>query len=290
MTNNLTISPPSCTNLKGVVYKLCLPEVIKCYVQDTTGLITLCDKVYNCNRCQSDGEYYVPFMTGDKIMLQTQIKDTTNDKQNPSLDTYTVCMIGSGTKIDVNTFLSKSMVAYGCKKSFQIWEIDTSLFTDDCFKLEFSTSEETYCSQEFRREKCANTVLVSSDRSGSDCLGNCYDTPSSYDGDLIEYTNALRVHGIVLRTGTETSYNGKRVVIRDKYSLKLTKPIAEFMLNYLTKSIFGTDLKDEYSEVYINGELYYFEGLNVTNKIYSNMFLIEFEIFKECKTTFSCKK
>jgi hypothetical protein len=62
------------------------------------------------------------------------------------------------------------------------------------------------------------------------------------------------------------------------------------MLNYLTKSIFGVDKDGDYASVLINGETYYFEELNIKNKVFSNTFLLDFEVFKECKdNSGSCK-
>lgn len=46
-------------------------------------------------------------------------------------------------------------------------------------------------------EACEPTILIQSKRSTTDCFGYCYGQPDSYEGDLIEYNNQIRVHGFI---------------------------------------------------------------------------------------------
>lgn len=270
-TNKLIISPSTCTNFNGVIYKICLPNVDLCEIQDVNGLITNCDNVYNCNRCQTDGKYYVPILEGDTLMLQTQFKGS---KASPSAGAFTASLVtDSGVNTNEGSFITKT-AHYGCGITYQLWTVNLSAIVETCFKIVFSDGVNEYCSQEFRKEKCIDTVTVESTHDGKDCMNNCYENG---------YSNKIRLHGKLLRLGTVNSYDGKRAVIRETYSLRLTKRVPEFMLNYLSKSIFGVDKTDDYASVKINGETYFFEDLNVTNKVFSNTFLLEFEVFKECK-------
>jgi len=289
MINYLTITPQTCTNVKGVIYKYCLPEKIICYEQNTDGLIAECDMLHNCIKCQSDSEYYIPFYSGDKIMLQLQLTDVTNsDKKNPTSGfgtAFTVKLIGSnGTITDMALFLSRKTVSYGCKKSFQTLEIDTSLFDDQCFKLEISNGVDTYCSQEFSRIlSCINTLTLESLIEGKDCLGNCYERPTAWVGDQFNYSNKIRIKASLINAGISMSIEGKKKVIRTNKIVRLGEKIPQFMLNYLVKSIFSGPMNKEYSEIWINGELYYFESFSTSNKLENtNMFLGDFTVFTEC--------
>lgn len=297
MTNILTITPETCTNIKGQIYKICLPEKVYCYNQNVEGLITDCDNVYNCNRCQTEPEYYIPFFLGDKLMIQTQLADTYNsDKRNPTAGwgtAFTACLVGSnGTLTDVTQFTSRRFIGWGCKQTFQVLEIDTSLFPDDCFKIQIAAvGGSEVCTQEFRRvNSCNKTLLIESIQTGKDCLNNCYDLPSKYVGDSFKYSNKIRLRGSIYKTGITTTYDGKKKVIRDNYKLNISDIIPEFMLNYVVKQLFGSNVNDEYPEIIVDGETYYFDGVNTQNRLTdSHMFLVSFDLFRECKDIKKCR-
>ncbi len=300
-TNILTITPETCTNVKGQIYKICLPPKIYCYNQNIEGLITLCDKVYNCNRCQTESEYYIPFFAGDKIMIQTQLADYYNaDKRNPTSGwgtAFKACLVGSnGTLTDVTQFTSRRFVGWGCSQTYQVLEIDTSMFTDDCFKIQIQAMDGgdvayEVCTQEFRRIlSCAKTLMIESVQTGKDCIGNCYDLPTKYVGDSFKYSNKIRLQGTIYKTGITTTYDGKKKIIRDNYRLNIGEIIPEFMLNYVVKQLFGANISDEYPEIIVDGETYYFEGVNTQNRLTdSPMFLVSFDLFKECKDRVKCR-
>lgn len=271
--------------------------------QPTDGLFSECGEGWNCTHCASDADFHIPFVRGDKIQLLTTLYDGYNpDPTNPAN--------GFGSFIraelhgDVSTitnyaaFSSRAMVAYGCGRSYQIIEIDTSLFVDCVFTVQITayandgegTITQEVCSQEFGEVPAkASTVLVKGVHSKRDCFGGCYGLPDAYVGDLIEYDNTLRFFGYV--KGGDASVErvvsqgqSSSVSVEDQYIFQLGRPIPRFLHLVLIKQFLAGDTILVDDEEYLTPTS--FSTSNEMEK--GEMYLYGVTLTRECDTGISC--
>jgi hypothetical protein len=131
----------NCVNVKGIASKWCLPLVEDCEPTATDGILTQAGQTWNCNLCPTDEPYYIPYVKGDKIMLQTRAIDRFSlDKTSPDKgwgDWINAEMhFADGTKLTVlNSFASRWLAGWDGRGNYQLLEIDTSFFTGTCFKV-----------------------------------------------------------------------------------------------------------------------------------------------------------
>lgn len=301
MNNYVLILPQRCLTLESRTGLICLPEKQLCLDIPTDGFLVECGQAWNCTRCASDGIYHHPFFGGDKIQIQFPFFDSYNPNPENPINGFgpfvRVRFMGdvSGVLTDLSLFASRSMVAHGCGKSYQIIEIDTTLFPDCVWSLEVATytpdgnQSQRICTQEFGRvSNCDDTIVVSSDYSGKDCFGNCYGEPDAYTGDLIQYDNTIRLYGYFKNEGgsfTKTISNGRKtsISLQETFTLQLGKKIPPYVKNILLKQILSGDV------VYVDGEDYRVDSFTISNEIESGrMFLFAVEVFKECESTTGC--
>ena len=290
----LTISPKTCTNLGGKAYRLCLPPRNLCEDVNESGndtLITEIGKHWNCNTCQADAKYSIPYVKGDVIHLQTQFYDSHNaDRKNP---TAGFGFMMDAVVTDGTTRIPMSgMVAYGCGRNFQITVIDTSALNLDCWAVEFTvyngdgSVRRTAQSQEYARisdTECRETVLIRGEGRGIDCFGNCYDNPDAFAGDLVVYNNAMRFWGSVYDTGGNfdkpaytSDYFGSESTTT--YRMALSRKIPPFAKNVLLRQLMKAP------KVTIDGERYDLESFSVDNQVSKGrMFLFGVDLERKCK-------
>lgn len=137
----LLIKPETCLNANVTEYIFCLPRKEFCGLEPN-GFLTECDEKWNCNHCDSDRQYFIPYYAVDKTQIQTTFSDSYNaDRKNPvsGFGTYIKAILLQKNESPVTdmSFLSCKMVAWGCGKSYQIIEIDTSLITDSCWSITY---------------------------------------------------------------------------------------------------------------------------------------------------------
>lgn len=292
-----TILPQSCTSLGGVAYELCLPPRQFCETgTDGEGTPTNATLIsgegehWNCNTCQVDEKYNIPYVDGDVIHIQTQFYDGYNaDRTAPvsGFGSFIVAVVTDGvTRIPVT-----GMVGYGCGRSFQVTEIDTSEIALDCWTVEYSiynagdVLRRTAQSQEYGKisaDECSSTILVRGEGRGVDCFGNCYDEPSAYVGGLIAYNNAMRFWGSIHDVGgsfeksdTSGEYFSADVVV--PYKLSLHRKVPPFAKNALLRQLLSAP------KVTIDGEVFDLDSFSIDNEVKKGrMFLFSVEMERKC--------
>lgn len=302
MDNHVLITSDSCLNIDSKQLQVCLPPRELCITTPTDGILAECGKEWNCNLCGVDGEYLQPFRRGDKIQIQTNIFDSYNPNPQQPTASFTnwirVTFVGEmNTTSSLAFFTSRTMTAYGCGKSYQIIEIDTSLFPDCRFKVKFEALDdennviEEYCSQEFGEvDDCLDTVLIRGKHTKKDCFGTCYGVPDAYFGDLIPFDNSLRFYGYWRNTGgsfTKTIISNNRVssiTLQESFEFQLGRKIPPFASNILLKQMFAGDT------VCLDGEEFTVDSFSIQNRIEKGrMFLYGVEVFRQCEDVKGCK-
>ncbi|MGV6816108.1 MAG: hypothetical protein ACWA44_02425 [Thiotrichales bacterium] len=296
MNNFVTLAPASCRVLNSDQIRFCLPEKEICLSQPTDGILSECGQSWNCTKCAADSEYLIPFIRNDKIQILTRMYDGYNaDPENPVHGWGTFIraeFMGdvSGTITNLAAFTSRKMVAWGCDQSYQILEVDTSLFPDCIFSIQITTYNtsgdiiEQVCTQEYGEVNSkAKVVMLTGNNTKKDCFGGCYEAPDAYVGDLIMYDNSIRLHGYIKASdiskesivvqGTTT-----RTEFEDQYIFQLGAPIPPFMHRVLMRQIMAG------STVTIDGETYDVpESLSSSNDLDRGyMFLYSLTLTKEC--------
>lgn len=294
-----TILPQSCTSLGGQAYTVCLPAKSFCEPQtdgdgSVPGNATLVAPIgehWNCNTCQADEKYSIPYKSGEVIHIQTRFYDSFNaDRTDPvsGFGDFIEAVVTDGvTRINVT-----GMVAYGCKGSFQVTVIDTAAIALDCWVVEFTvynadtTVRRTAQSQEYAKvsdAECKNTVLVKGEGRGTDCFGNCYETPDAYVGDLVEYDNSTRFWGSIHDTGDafekgDTSGDYFDTEVTTPYRLALHRKIPPFAKNALIRQLLAAP------RVTIDGDVYDIDSFSLDNQVKrGRMFLFTVELERRCR-------
>lgn len=269
MQNVKFIIPVNCTNLNQTSTSYCLPSVVSCNVEPQ-GLLDYCDRLWNCNpECQVDTKYWMAFQVGDKIQIQTQFYDTDNGINSLTVDydaffdTVTFCGdVNNFT--DTSLFACRKMIAFKNGKSYQILEIDTSLFTDTSFSISFTKGQRTVCTQHFRlADECDSTITLKSSCTKIDCFNYCYGQPDSFIGDNIEYDNTIRIFGSIVKSGfgTEIIEQGKTTkgIIRDNYSVYFKGKVPDYMAEIISKQMMNC------GKVIVDGIEYKYESFSISD-------------------------
>jgi hypothetical protein len=287
MSSNVSfIEPTTCVNANQRSVSFCLPAVVDCNVPPM-GILAPCDELWNCNlSCQQDVKYYMPYVSGDLIQIQTRFYDTDNSVSGMTVDYATffdnvsLCT-PTQTITNLASFSTRQMMAFLDGKSYQIIEIDTALITDGAFHLSFEKDGVEVCSQHFQEVDCENTIQIKSGCSITDCFKNCYGVPDTYIGDLIEYDNTLRFYGSIGESGfgTEIFEVGKRKkgVIKTDYDIYFKGTIPPYVKDIVVSQMFAC------GTVEINGEEYEFDSLVVGDAIkVGSMWHFSITVYKEC--------
>lgn len=200
-----------CINLDGTTLESCVLRVVDCDRTDNELLLTDCDKVYMCNRCQTDPIYYMPWVTGMKIMIQTKFVNTV-DSTPESPDAGWGSYI-SAELLDFNfnvieslytNISSRYLVGYEGGESYQVIEIDTSLpaFSSlSCFMIRINALDNTgstyrsVCTQMFRTlGPCEEALELEGQYNYRDCFDNFYGLPEQgawVGSERFAYRNSL---------------------------------------------------------------------------------------------------
>ena len=211
-------------NIHGRSGLFCLPRT-NCR-PDGTGLFT--DESWNCNRCMGEPKAYMPWIPGDVFYFQTNFADLHHDDPEEPVDGFAptatvsddysfraeLCYPG-GSSLVLNQFTIETMVAWNGENSYQIVVVDTDLpLFDDliCWELKISVLDEdgevvdSMSTQTFKKALCeGDTVLIKSNYSTFDCLGNYYGSPVAFAGDEILFNNRLRFFGLVANIGISSN-------------------------------------------------------------------------------------
>ena len=287
----VSILPESCTSLGGLAYQLCLPTKKFCDPENTSGSVVPIGTGFNCNVCAPDTSYFIPYKSGDVIHIQTQYFDSYNvNRKNPTngFGTFIDAVITDGVaRIPITT----GMVAYGCGKSFQTLEIDTTSLALDTWTVEYTVNNADGSprllaqSQEYCKVSdldCRNTMLIQGKGKGQDCFGNCYSEPEAYTGQLIEYNNQMRFFGSVKDTGgtfdkPESSGGFFSATTFENYRLFLGKKVPPFVKNVLLKQLLAAPT------TIVDGEEFTIDSFSVDNQVKTGrMFLFGVDLVREC--------
>lgn len=283
----------------GQANEFCLPETIDCTPTPDDGLIQLCDERWNCNLCQTDKRYWVPYYAGDKFMLQLAFRDKYNpDPENPvdGWGTFVRAFLinsqtGATVSSNVADFASRYLVGWANGGSIQLIEVDTSLpaFNNlPCWRIEFKSYKPAglgvevdgeYCTNDFAMEVCG-LVGIRSEIDGYDDMGNWYGeiTGTIGVGDYFQFDNWIRAHASVTFTGivNEKYIVGRRRAGGDTaevHIFEILVAVPPFMFRYLTKAIFAG------YEVEIDGKTYQCPSQSIQRKNKgSNMFVFSVDL------------
>jgi hypothetical protein len=230
-----------------------MPKVVDCNPQNTDGILTFEGDEWNCNPiCPADSSYFVPYVSGDFIDIQTRFHDSSSDPNDFYLTVELLDKFGNVESNIKSEFLADWMVGIDNKDlSYQIVRIDTSLIELDCFQLRFSYQGVVYTTQWFRpTEQCKNYIKIKSEHR-TDCFGNYYGETDRWAGsNNIQFNNEMRYKATLKYGGTVVSSENNLIY----YRLITDEMLAPFANNLLAlmhlagKKVFIEDV--EYS---ING-------------------------------------
>lgn len=265
---------------------------------------------WNCNLCGADMPFFIPFLRGDIIPLQTNFADNFNtDPENPTYgirstgaaDWYVMIELqdstGSTISSQVDTFADVHYVAYSQKwGAVQTWFVNTGYFptTLKCWRLKItyyyydqisaSKQIERVLYSEYYKEftNCGPTIVIESTYEGADCYGNIYDTfaETTGVGGINPYYNSIRIEGEIEFTGNDenadiTTDYGKvlRRTITSNYRIN-SGIVAPFFARMLDRVVRG-------SVVTINGEQYKNFTFEKNNDA-SRMWVVDLQFTKDC--------
>jgi hypothetical protein len=291
------INQASCVQFDCLFAEVCLQELEDCDQTPTDSLLVECDQKWNCNLCDTDEEYFIPYKRGEKIQIQTIFTDLySDDRTNPdTTDWLTVELYNQNGFLtsDKSLFLSRWLFGWNGSNNYQIFEIDTSLFASKCFSLKFITEDGVeLCSQDFNEidQYCSpETILIRGMHEDFDCNGFYYGKPisSTGSGDAFQYDNTMRMWaGMYARPATleKTVFASKQISaqVDEVWSLVLNQPIPPYIDRLLVKTYLQapiTRVTDDASKT---------RNLQITShsardKIdYSNMMLYSADLFIRC--------
>lgn len=311
MNNFLTIQPQTeCKDLGSFfTQEICLPTVEICDETPTDNILTHCGSQWNCNLCPQDKEYFIPYVSGDKIQIQTMFLDFYNsNKESPVtgwgatpangfMAAVLYDNVGNSISITLSDFASRSMVGWNGTNSYQIIEIDTGLSifdTNKCWQLEIRAYDtdnfitQTLCSQMFAERPCERLVKLKGTFDTFDCDKHFYGSPVAYVGDNFRYDNTLRYYGQLVDTGVrvnKTVVGIKRTVIVSSMvkTLALHGLHPPFIKNILFNQHIGAQ------QFYINDVEHEQDQISFDNLISrGNMWQIEQDVEKVCELYTVC--
>ena len=285
--------------------RILLPVRVSCDPTPVNTILVECDKRWNCNLKQTERPYFLPYLPGDKIILQTLFLDLYNpDPTNPA-DGWTndhstfmgadLCDI-DGTLIssDLSTFSSRNLVGWSGLNSYQLLEIDVDRIISNyptlkCWNIKIKSKDaqsnlKEVCTQDFvlADAGCQSTVVFESEYKEFDGLGNYYG-----GGDFV-YSNRLRYWGAITdRAGSiEKVVYAERAVRTDFFDLKRFSPHRS-MPPYLVNMLMQVHLSG--AKIFIDGDQYRVDTFAPTNQLgTSRMFWFEVDLLWEIELNFRC--
>ncbi len=280
MDNIITMPATGCVVMGHIVRAFCLPVKKLCDNTVPDGLLSECDKLWNCSPvCAGDTPYFIPVPEDGTFMLQTNFNGSGEWGSwiNIVLTDHMGTVINS---LSENDFGVRWMTGRSKKHSYQTIEIDVSAIDMDCFGFKItSTSGHEVCTQIYRKEKCSNLVEVEGLMSGHDCWNNYYGDPvGAYTGTSFKYSNKIYLKGMAKYYGGSTDLDDD--VIKEYTRVHPSEKIAPFMMRYLFNKILSTE------KVKVNGAEYRNDGSGTFNPVGSGtMFFPIMEFYTTCTTS-----
>jgi hypothetical protein len=264
---------------------------------------------WNCNLCGADMPFYIPYLVGDILPLQTNFVDNYNsDRENPaygfksglSMDWYVMVELqdkdGVTVANNIETFCDTYYVGYSQQYgSVQTWFVNTGLLPVSlkCWRLKItyyyydtvsaSKQVERVLYSEYYRlfEECTETTVIESVYDGKDCYGNIYDAiPTTLGANVLPYYNFIRIEGEIELIGTDENVEtqtdfGKvlRRTIIENYRIQ-SGIVAPYFARMLDRVVRG-------SVVTINGTQYKNFSFSKNNEA-SRMWVVSLDFTKEC--------
>ena len=208
-----------------------LPIRINCATNQPPFLLNEGDS-WNCNLCGADKPFFIPFLIGDIIPLQTQYPDNYNTdpaiinfgfKDTLAADWYVEVELQDANGATISSFIDVFCTDYWVSHSadvgsLQTWFINTALLPSflECFRLKITyyffnqitalkEVERVIYTEYYQKVKdCERYSVITSDYDTSDCYGGIYTSPLNYLGTSnIAYYNFIRLEGENERQGNE---------------------------------------------------------------------------------------
>lgn len=267
------------------------------------------DTPWNCQLCQTDAPFSIPYYRGAKFMLQTRFVDILSpDPTTPTTPWGTGWVAelydsdGNLVTDNFDLFASRYLAAWDGRGSYQVIEIDTSLDQFnflDCWSVKIIALDSEgnnigeYVSHHFRETKsmCDRLVWIEGLYENYDCYGQYYGDPVGVITKFEEfrYTNAILAPFHVLDwedTFEKTIFSGKTVVteLSRTYLAAMQEIIAPFFKNYISRVILPAQ------EVYFDEQLYEIDEFTLDNKLNTGtrMFLFDIQLIKSCRIDHRC--
>lgn len=297
--SNFVLLPISgeCADYDCGAQVLCLPPFEDCDGTPRDSLLTRCDLRWNCARCETDDVYFTPYVDGERIQIQTLLADFASpDRKNPTETSWLTVELWSSKTGQLLTsnqalFISRSIYAWSGSNNYQIFEVDTSLFPNDCWFLKFVASDgRELCTQDFQRisDVCPDeTIRITGVHEEFDCNGFYYGEPVGYTGDNFKYDNTIRLWaGLQAIPGTirKERFGLKTIsaVVRAQYRLVLHKPVPPYIEKLLLRTYLAAPevrIVTDQEEI-VEAEITSYSPRNRIN--YNNMLLFNADLFIEC--------
>lgn len=286
---------------------IALPVKTDCSPTRKDWLLTECNEQWNCTKKKFDLPYYLPFESGDIIMLQTLFNDGYNiNPKNPSdTDLIDISFLDEGGDVVDGLTISnicKVMVGWNGEQSYQVISIDTAQLPNDlrCFTVMIkaikavrdgygnvtSTSvSDQVCTEHFRIVECDTTIKVRSLYDRYDCFGNWYGAPITYAGDYLIYNNTLRYDGFIRDSGMQVTKeadgdNITSITTRKTFDLTLRNPIPP----YLKNTLYG----QHFSGLVLLVDGIEYKVTEAQTEAFGNMFKVQQEVWQECSSGKMC--
>jgi len=284
----------SCTNVFFDSSTICLPVREDCNpgVGDEPGIIVFPGDEWNYNLCQTDKCYFTPYFRGDKIQIQTLFVDPGKEiptAYNTLIGVRLLDQLNNELETTTGAIASRLMSAWNGKYNFQIIEIDTSLFSHGCWKLELESDGVVVVTNDFKPvPNCKNTLLIKSTYDKKDCFGFSYGEPEEYTGQLIEYDNSLRYWASIKVSGD--------TIQKERVGSKITSAIVtnswklilgEMIPPYTKRIMVNQHLAGQ--KVFIDGVEYIFDDVVIEEEnTKNNMFMFTVRPEKRCNINYNC--
>lgn len=257
--------PSQCAIFDSKITNWCLPEKADCDIPNDV-LLTTPGNEYNCTEC-CDGDridYYIPFISGDEIHIQTQFLDQYNpDVENPvdGFGTWIIAEVMASTGIVIGTYSTygAGFVGWSGDKSYQVLKLDTSIEEFPvCFQIRYKVYKAgdpdvllgTYTTQWFGvvKDPQAHTLEIEGIYTSYDCTGQYYGESESSTGDIpFLYSNKLRFYGIIktIEPLIEKTISSGRVIstkVTDRKLIDFEYPLPSFMVKYLCEIVLAANV------------------------------------------------
>lgn len=282
MSRNYIVLPieTECIQFNQERYTFCMPRVVNCFPQNEDGILSLPGEEWNCNLpCPADDVYFVPYVIGDTIDIQTRFHNSDREPGSFYLDVELLDSEGDVVSDTLAEFLSDWMVGFDNKDlPFQTVRIDTSLdaFTDlSCFQLRFTYGDIIYTTQWYAPVPACKAIVTIQSNPRRDCLGNYYGASEIWAGsNPILFNNQMRYYAD-LKFGGVVGNDDEQLEFQTLVTNKLLPP---FMVRILANVHLG------HKKVFINGKEYDIEGFpRNAVRPNSNMSHITVDVQKRCR-------